>query len=136
MMKEQNAAEILKLHSQRTTEKRLAILELLMSESKAFALSDIESHLSINIDRVTIYRTLNTFEAVDLVTKMVDHQGTGVYMFNHKHHNTLSMHPHLRCKECGKITCLPSLPAEYLETLKKYQIDEMYFLMEGVCEDC
>ena len=135
-MEAQSAAEVLKIYSQRTTEKRLAILELLMAETKAFALSEIEHQLAINIDRVTIYRTLNTFEAVGLVVKMVDHQGTSLYMFNHKKHGTLSTHPHLRCKECGKITCLPSLPETYLDGLKKYRIDEMYFLMEGVCEDC
>ena len=88
------------------------------------------------MDRVTIYRTLQTFEAVGLISKMVDHKGNCLYMFNHKDHSNLSMHPHLRCKECGKVICLPCLPHEYLEELKKYKIDKMYFLMEGICPEC
>ena len=135
-MDKQSAADILKLHAQRTTEKRLALLELLMDGPKAFAFSEIEKQLSISMDRVTIYRTLQTFEAVGLVTRMVDHKGICLYMFNHKDHGNLSMHPHLRCKECGKVICLPPLPHEYLEELKKYKIDKMYFLMEGICPEC
>lgn len=130
-MDRQLAIDLLKTHAQRTTEKRLALLEFLMDSKRAYALSEIEKELNICVDRVTIYRTLQTFESAGLVTKMVDNQGVCVYMFNHKEHNKLTTHPHLRCKECGTIVCLPSLPKEYLEQLGKYKIEEMYFLMEG-----
>lgn len=135
-MGKQSAADILKQHAQRTTNKRVALLELLMSSPKAFALSEIEKQLTISIDRVTIYRTLHTFEAIGLIIKVVDHKGVCLYMFNLESHSNLNIHPHLRCKECGKIVCLPGLPQEYLDRLEKYEIDEMYFLMEGVCLEC
>ncbi len=135
-MGKQSAAAILKQYSQRTTNGRVALLELLMDSPKAFALSEIEKLLSISIDRVTIYRTINTFEAVGLVTKMVDYRGICLYMFNHKDHSAISTHPHLRCRECERVVCLPCLPNEYLNTLEKYEIEEMYFLMEGVCPEC
>ena len=132
-MGKQSATEILKQYEQRTTNGRVALLQLLMDSPKAFALSEIEKLLSISIDRVTIYRTINTFEAVGLVTKMVDCKGVCLYMFNHKDHSDLSTHPHFRCKVCGRIVCLPGLPHSYLQKLEQYKIDEMYFLMEGVC---
>ncbi|MEM6362216.1 MAG: transcriptional repressor [Bacteroidota bacterium] len=135
-MGKQSASDLLKLHTKRPTDKRVALLELLMDSPKAYALSEIEKKLSISIDRVTIYRTINTFEAVGLVTKMVDYRGICLYMFNHKDHSALSTHPHFRCKECGKIVCLPSLPRSYLQKLEQYKIDEMYFLMEGICSEC
>ncbi|MDN5213225.1 transcriptional repressor [Fulvivirgaceae bacterium BMA12] len=135
-MDKQSAVDLLKQNAQRTTNRRVALLELLMSSPKAFALSEIEKQLSISIDRVTIYRTLYSYVAKGLVIKMVDHKGTCLYMFNHKDHCDISPHPHLRCKECKKVICLPSLPHEYLERLEKYEIDEMYFLMEGTCSEC
>ncbi|MEO1050510.1 MAG: transcriptional repressor [Bacteroidota bacterium] len=135
-MGKQSATEILKQYAQRTTDKRVALLELLMDSPRAFALSDIEKQLSIPMDRVTIYRTLHSYEENGLVIKMVDQKGVGLYMFNHKEHSNISTHPHLRCKECETVICLPCLPDEYLEELKKYEIDEMYFLMEGKCHKC
>lgn len=135
-MGKQSATDILNQYAQRTTDNRVALLELLMDCPKAFAFSEIEKQLSISMDRVTIYRTLHTFEAAGLIMKVVDQKGVCLYMFNHKGHRESSMHPHLRCKECGKVVCLPSLPHEYLEELKRFEIDEMYLLMEGICEEC
>jgi len=135
-MNNQSASEILRQYEQRTTDQRLALLELLMDKSKAFAFSEIERQLTISIDRATIYRTLQTFEAVGLVIRMVDHQGNSLFMFNHKDHSKLSPHPHLYCKNCREVVCLPSLPKEYVEGLKQYVIGEMYFLMEGICQEC
>lgn len=135
-MSTQNATEILKSYNQRITSQRIALLELLMNSSNAFALPEIEKMISVSIDRVTIYRTLQTFEEIGLVIKMVDCKGTCMYILNLENHQKLSMHPHLHCRECNKIVCLPSLPEEYLEKLGQYQIDEMYFLMQGKCREC
>ncbi len=135
-MDKQSAEGILKLYAKRTTDKRLALLKLLMSVRKAFDFSELEEQLSVLMDRVTIYRTLHTFVKVGLVIKLVDHRGNAFFMFNHTDHSKLSMHPHLRCRGCEKVICLPSLPEEYLEKLKKFEIGEMYFLMEGLCQEC
>ena len=70
-MCDQSAADILKQSALRTTDKRVALLELLMEGPKAFALKEIEKQLSVSIDRVTIYRTLHTFEEMRLVIKVV-----------------------------------------------------------------
>ncbi len=135
-MNRKSAIDILKSQNKRITSKRLAILELFMDNAKPFALSEIERQLSGSMDRATMYRTLHTFEAMDLVIKLIDQQGTCLYMLNHEKHKEQSIHPHLHCSECDKIVCLPCLPDEYMERLKKYDIDEMYFLMQGKCLEC
>ena len=135
-MDKQSAADILKQYAQRTTDKRVALLELLVDNPKAFSFSEIEKKLSISMDRATIYRTLHTFETIGLIMRVVDNKGTCRYMFNHEDHSHSNAHPHLRCRECERIVCLPSLPSEYLEGLKDYEIDEIYFLMEGTCPEC
>ena len=135
-MSKRQAIEILKQRAQRITEQRVALLELLMDCSKAFAFTEIEEQLSLAVNRVTIYRTLQTFEDVGLVIKMVNRRGISRYMFNHEAHNNTVTHPHLRCKSCDMVICLPCLPNEYLEQLQKYEIDDLYFLIDGVCPKC
>ncbi|MEM6843466.1 MAG: transcriptional repressor [Bacteroidota bacterium] len=135
-MSKKRAIGILKQYGQRITDGRVALLKLLMKKPQAFALTEIEKQLSISIDRVTIYRTLHTFESVGLLQKVIDSKGVGRYMFNQTNHHNIDTHPHLRCNECGKVVCLPCLPKEYLASLEKYEIGEMYFLMEGTCLDC
>ena len=135
-MSRQRAEEILKQHAKRATEKQVALLEILMDSSKAFTLSKIEERLTIPIDRVTIYRTLHCYEMMGLVTKMVDHKGICIYMYNHEAHSNSHVHPHLRCKACEKVVCLPCLPSEYMNQLVKHEIKEMYFLMDGICSNC
>jgi len=135
-MKKESAAELLKRHNKRTTPGRVALMELLLGSSKAFTMAQIETRLSGSMDRVTIYRTLQTFQAIGLVFKMIDHKGTCRYMLNLEKHKNLNTHPHLQCTTCGEIICLPSLPDEYLEKLEKYEIDEIYFLMQGKCHEC
>ena len=135
-MTKKSATDILKQHEQRITNGRVALLELLMESPKAFPFSELEQQLSVPIDRVTIYRTLQTFEAIGLITRMVDHKGTCVYMINLEEHKNLSVHPHLYCTACDEIVCLPGLPEEYLAKLEKYEIEEIYFLMQGKCREC
>ena len=135
-MKRQIAIDMLKQYSQRITFRRVALLEFLMEPVKAYSLTEIEKQLSINIDRATIYRILQIFETVGLVLKMIDHNGTSIYMFNNQNHKDLNNHPHLRCKKCDKIVCLPCLPYEYMDKLDDFEINQIYFLMEGTCKEC
>jgi Fur family transcriptional regulator, ferric uptake regulator len=135
-MFEHQAVKILKQQSQRITKSRVALLEFLKDSPCAFTFSEIENQLPISIDRTTIYRILQKYVSTDLVLKMVDSNGICMYMFNPHDHNTHRPHPHLRCKKCGKVCCLPSLPYEYLESLQEYKIDDIYYLMEGICPEC
>lgn len=135
-MSKNQAIEILKQYAQRLTDSRVVLLNLLMESPRAFALSEIESQLNVAMDRVTIYRTIQTFEEIGLVVRMVNRKGVCMYMFNHEAHNEEEKHPHLRCRSCGKVVCLPALPKEYLNRLEKYEIEEMYLLLEGLCSDC
>jgi len=135
-MNRQSAIQLLKSRNKRITTKRLAILELFMDNAKPFALSEIERQLSGSMDRATMYRTLHTFEEMDLIVKLIDQQGTCLYMLNHEKHKKLRIHPHLHCKECNSIVCLPCLPEDYMEGLKDYDIEAMYFLMQGKCREC
>lgn len=135
-MSKQQATQLLKQKAQRITEKRVALLAFIMKRPRAYALSDLEKELNLPIDRVTIYRTLHTYEEIGLVLRMVNHHGVGMYMFNHEAHRDTYAHFHLSCRACHQVVCLPSLPHDYLHTLEACRIENMNFLMEGVCSAC
>ncbi|WP_020530130.1 Fur family transcriptional regulator [Flexithrix dorotheae] len=135
-MSAQKAIKLLKEKKKRVTEPRVALLNFLMSRPKAYPLNDIVDALCVPVDRVTIYRALHTFEEIDLVVRMVDFKGVCHYMFKHDIHLDGGAHPHLRCRGCGTIICLPDLPNEYLEKLERFKIEDIYFLMEGLCPNC
>lgn len=130
------AVEILQSHAQRLTEGRIALLALLMKSPRAYSLSTIEEQLPVSMNRVTIYRIIQIYEEIGLVVRMVDRKGISVFMFNHEAHRNACKHPHLRCRGCGKVICLPGLPDAYLDTLQQYEIEEVYVIMEGLCPQC
>lgn len=135
-MSKQQAVQLLRQKAQRVTEKRVALLAFLMKSPRAYALSDLEKELAVTVDRVTVYRTLHTYEGVGLVLRMINHRGVGMYMFNHEAHNDTQDHFHLSCRSCHQVVCLPRLPYDYLKQLDAYEIESMHFLMDGVCSAC
>ncbi len=135
-MSTQKAIALLKSKNKRITEPRIALLNFLMNHPKAYTLSDVVNALCVPMDRATVYRALQAFEDIGLVVKMMNYKGVSLYMFNHEVHHHGSAHPHLRCRECETIVCLPDLPKEYLEKLNKFKIEDVYFLMEGLCPEC
>lgn len=134
-MSREIAITLLRQKGQRITDKRTYLLSFLMKTSKSYAFPELEEKLAGYMDRVTIYRILNTFESHKLVMKMVDQQGIFRYFFHQKIDDHIST-PQLRCKDCHTVVQLPCLPEEYLQKLAKYKIDGLHFLMDGLCEEC
>lgn len=88
---------------------RLVVLDYLLKQTSAVSLTDMEVSLK-KTDRVTLYRTVKTFEEHGLVHRVED--GTGVTKFalcqpdctaNGHHH----LHIHFYCTNCKETHCLP-----------------------------
>lgn len=118
------------------TSMRILVYELLEQQQVAMSLSDMERHF-YKADRVTIYRTLKTFEEKGIVHS-IQENNTSKYILCHdtcdsKMHN--DSHLHFYCKVCQETTCkeefiLPSVSDQ------KYRIDEIKLFAKGVCEKC
>ncbi|MGY8982671.1 MAG: Fur family transcriptional regulator, partial [Cytophagales bacterium] len=67
--------ELLKKRNLKVTELRMALLEIISSLGKAISYQEIQNSL-INFDRITLYRTLNTFIERGILHKIIleDHQ--------------------------------------------------------------
>lgn len=132
-MSEEKAIALLKTKNQRVSAPRVALLAFFIAHPGARCLTEIQRYFHQLIDRVTVYRTLHVFVETGLLLRFFDKKGNSLYLF---HHYNSNIHPHLKCRCCDAILCLPALPEDYLKQLKPFQIKEMSFLLEGVCKDC
>lgn len=123
----------------RKTPIRMEMLEIFLgSASKALSNRDIELDLE-DPDRITVYRTLKTFEQKGLIHQVMD--GTGVTKYaiciddcdDHSHHDE---HAHFRCEKCGKTTCLDGAITLPSDIPNGYQIKNAHLVLEGRCADC
>jgi len=72
------------------TAMRILVLEVLLQQSSALSLSDIEKNLE-TADRITIYRTLKTFEQNGLIHSIEDGTGTPKYALCMEDCSTMSI---------------------------------------------
>jgi Fur family ferric uptake transcriptional regulator len=104
------------------TAMRILVMNMLLEQNAAISLSDIEKGLA-PADRITIYRTIKTFEEKGLVHVIDDGTGTPKYALcleecDVNEHRDL--HVHFNCISCKETFCLPnckipdvSLPANF-----------------------
>ncbi|MEM7299194.1 MAG: transcriptional repressor [Bacteroidota bacterium] len=131
--------KILEANGLSRTEVRKKILDLFLRSEIALSLSAIESSFE-KLDRITLYRTLKTFEGKGIIHKAID--GTNrpkfaickaPYAEGHHHDN----HAHFHCTSCEKTVCLDHLPTPGFPKLDKgYQIQEMNVIFSGTCPEC
>ncbi len=132
-MMHEKAMAMLREKKLRLTTTRLEVLSFFVHNPAGHSLNAILGRFSKIFDRVTIYRTLNTFVDMGFLTKTLSASGSSYYVF---HQYESAVHPHLKCKYCDVIQCLPALPENYISQLKSFEIQEIPMLFEGVCDEC
>jgi Fur family ferric uptake transcriptional regulator len=129
----------LKEHHLRVTPIRLELLSYFTKERRAISHADIELHYNHQLDRVTIYRTLNSFIENGLIHKVSDNSAIAKFaLCNHKDcaHNHEDNHVHFKCIICEKIECLHQLSIPNFNLPKNYSITAANLLIEGKCASC
>ena len=114
---------ILKNSSLSVTASRKRILDIFLSANNALAHQDIEIKCADEYDRVTIYRTLQTFLEKGIIHNIPTTDNAVRYALcndacissGHHHDN----HVHFLCDACGKTLCLdevmiPTVKLPYL----------------------
>jgi Fur family ferric uptake transcriptional regulator len=105
----------------------------------ALSHSDIEKKLSKDFDRVTIYRTLNSFLENGLIHKIPDNEGGVKYALcthDHKQGMHREDHIHFKCRKCGTTQCLDHFPIPDFSLPKAFKIEQINLLVEGICQKC
>ena len=134
-----SSTDILKNSGLSITDKRLKILELFQKNSKALSHADIESLSGKHFDRVTIYRTLQTFVDKGIVHTIPTADNSIMYALckeacseGHHHDN----HVHFLCEECGTTYCLENVNIPELSIPKGFTLHQTNVLVNGICKNC
>lgn len=137
-MSQDNLKSILKNHSLRITECRLDVIQYFLDEKSALSQGDLENKLT-QYDRVTLYRTLNSFLESGILHKIPNETGSATYGLCHdtcspEHHT--HNHMHFKCNNCGQIECLDDKTVPEVTLPLGYQIEGVNLIVDGVCVKC
>lgn len=130
--------EQLKRRSIRPTAMRLLVLNTLQRQSAAISLSDLE-HAFERSDRITLYRTLKTFEENGLVHGIDDGTGAPKYALCQdgcECDYAQDMHVHFYCRSCNQTVCLPQLKVPEMDLPPDFAPEEANLVIKGVCAKC
>ena len=130
---------ILKHHHVRSTSCRNDVIAFfLQKEQAALSQPELEKHLSA-YDRVTLYRTLNTFLEKGIVHKVPGDSGSIKYALcseqcdEHQHHDE---HIHFKCTSCGQVKCIDTVSIPPIQLPEGYIKKSSSFLVNGICALC
>lgn len=131
--------DILRRNSLSVTESRKKILGLFLSVHGALAHGDIERKAGEKFDRVTVYRTLQTFVEKGIIHTIPTTDNSVRYALckdncseGHHHDN----HVHFICMKCGTTLCLEEVVVPEIKIRKGFSINEIEVVVKGICLEC
>ncbi|GAA4314201.1 Fur family transcriptional regulator [Compostibacter hankyongensis] len=141
MMKEVRSkyAELLEKHGLSKTPPRLNILSILTSRKVATPESYLEKKLGDRVDRVTLYRTLKTFEEKGILHKVLDQKGTANYAVcsekcsEHRHYDE---HMHFNCLVCNRVYCMDEIEFAPVKLPRGFKAKSINLTITGICRQC
>jgi Fur family transcriptional regulator, ferric uptake regulator len=123
----------------KVTQPRLRVLSCLLEAQAALSHAEIEAALSAEetgeLDRVTLYRVLDSLVGCGIASRSLD--ARGVFRFMLKSVQLAhAEHAHFHCQRCGRVFCVesihapaPSLPAGFIGMSVALEI-------RGLCPPC
>ena len=129
----------LKEHNLRVTEVRKRIYQYLLETKYAVSHAELELVFSNEFDRVTIYRTLNTFLDKGLLHKIPTDSGSARYAVCKEHCSTdehIDDHVHFKCSKCSKLICLHEVEIPMVQLPTNFEAKNAILLYEGICNNC
>jgi len=136
-MKYSDYKKLLKNHALRVTDCRIDVLEKFFKNHHALSFKDLEDGL-YEYDRVTLYRTLNSFIDKGLLHRIPSDDGYASFGLckdectDAAHHHD---HVHFKCNICGHIECLSDYHVPKID-LPGYEITEQNLIVNGICKIC
>jgi Fur family ferric uptake transcriptional regulator len=131
--------EILKYNHLSVTESRKKILDLFLANIGALAHADIEKNTGEQFDRVTIYRTLQTFVDKGIIHTIPTADNSVLYALckdeceqGHHHDN----HIHFICDTCNITICMDHITIPELKLPKGFAPKRSDVVVSGICNRC
>ena len=120
------------------TETRKKILSLFLATPDALAHGDIERKAGEKIDRVTVYRTLQTFVEKGILHTIPTEDNAVLYALckdcaEGHHHDD---HVHFVCTNCNTTTCLDDVVSPSFDLPAGYVAESVNVIIKGICKNC
>ncbi len=135
-----NSALILSKNGISRTKFRTQLLSLFLTSQRSLSIDDILKCFKHSINKVTVYRSLDSFEDKGLIHKVPDSNNLKRYSLckenecNSTSHN--HNHGHFICYSCSQTFCLQDIKSPEITSLKGFDIKELKLILEGYCRDC
>lgn len=134
------ALELLSDYGLRKTGCRQEVLRQFLEKGYALSHADLEKLIGDRYDRVTIYRTLYSFEEKGLIHSINDVGGAVKFALCQQqtcsqeiHHDN---HIHFSCTACSQTFCLNEVHIPHISLPQGYQVSRMHLSAEGICKGC
>lgn len=129
--------DMLAARSVKPTAMRLLVLDLLVRQETALSLSDLEEQFD-KVDKVTLYRTLKTFEQHKIIHSIDDGTGSAKYALCDEGCECAprDLHVHFHCQVCKRTFCLTDYTIPAVNLPQKFVLKEMNMVLKGLCENC
>ena len=131
--------EILKRSQLSVTASREKILHLFLEQTGALAHGDIEKKAGEKFDRVTVYRTLQTFVEKGIIHTIPTADNSIRYALckddcAEGHHH--DQHIHFVCTNCRNTYCLDDIVTPDIKLPQGYSSSHIEVVVEGTCKNC
>ncbi len=138
-MKKSEAINILQQNHLKITDKRLAILDVLVSnEQKLLTVDEIYARLKksqTELNLTTVYRNLEHFTGLGILHKLILKDQCTYYKLScySEHHH------HLICENCGAVTAIEHCPLDAILPEAEghhFQVNSHKLEVYGICSEC
>lgn len=134
-----SSTELIRAAGVKVTRQRVRVLDALQAACQPLSHGELETAFGQDaataIDRVTLYRILDSLVACGLALKAVDPRG--VFRFStagtQRQHQS---HVHFRCTDCGGVFCLKAPLPPPPKLPRGFRLGEVEFDIRGTCADC
>lgn len=130
---------LLKKYQLSVTDSRKKILSLFLKSNGALAHNDIEKASGADFDRVTVYRTLQTFVDKGIIHVIPSADNAVKYALckdecsaGHHYDN----HVHFMCDDCGTTYCLDEVVVPEVKLPKGFNATQRDVVVSGKCNKC
>ncbi len=135
---EKKIANLLRKNGMSITDSRRKILSLFLQNKDALTHGDIEKKAGEKFDRVTIYRTLQSFVEKGVIHSIPTADNSVKYALckdcGEGHHH--DDHVHFVCSTCGITICLDDIVSPTIELPKGFTVNNVQVVINGECEGC
>ncbi|OFY51214.1 MAG: Fur family transcriptional regulator [Bacteroidetes bacterium GWF2_41_31] len=133
----ENINNKLNAKSIKPTAMRQLVLHVLAEQKSAVSMQELEQKFE-KADKVTLYRTLKTFEEKKLIHSIDDGTGSIKYALCRESCQCRpeDLHVHFYCTECKQTYCLNDIPIPSVNLPVHFTLENINMVVKGICANC